>query len=87
MLKHNFVLQQVGCTWLAVPVGPGTEQLSIYVELNETSLELFRHIMDGADQDALVNFLCSEYEVTEPEAAEHVTAFLTSLKELNLLKE
>lgn len=87
MLRYTFILQQVGTIWLAVPVGPGTEELSVYLELNETSLELFQHLMDGAEEKDLVDYLTSEYEVTKEEAKEHISAFLAHLRERGLLKD
>lgn len=85
MLKHTFVIQQVGNTWLAVPVGPSAEGISLYLQLNESSLELFRLLQEGGDEQALVRHLMSEYELTEEEARGHAAAFLAQLREMEFI--
>ena len=78
-LKKNFVLRQVAGTWVVLPLGAETVNFSGMLQLNESGAMLWRVLEEGGSQDALVEALLGEYDVTREQAEADVQEFLAKL--------
>lgn len=55
-------------------------------EINETSAFLWQKLVDGASEDELLDAVCGEYEIDDPEAARQaIRGFIAQMLELNYL--
>lgn len=85
-LKKNFVLRQVAGTWVVLPLGAETVNFSGMLQLNESGAMLWRVLEDGGSQDALVEALLGEYDVTREQAEADVQEFLTKLNQAGCIQ-
>lgn len=78
-LKDNFVLRQVADTWVVLPVAEATLDFNGMLTLNETGAVLWRALEQGGNEEALVEALTAEYDVSAEQAAKDVGEFLLKL--------
>ena len=82
-LKEGYVLREIAGTWVILPLR-GVD-LSGMIKLNESGVLLWRGLEQGADENALVSALISEYDVGGAQAKEDVQSFLRLLHQLGCL--
>lgn len=82
-VKPGYVLREIADEYLAVPVGTGGE----IVILNPVSKLLWERMQASQTLDELTAAVTDEYEVDPVEARNDILAFLTNLKNSNLLAE
>lgn len=82
-LKEGFVLRQVAGETVVIPSG-STLDLNMMITLNETGRFLWERLCEETDEDALVQALTAEYEVSEAQARNSVKEFLKKLDEHGL---
>ena len=85
-IKKDFILRKVADTYVVVPVGRQTLDLNGIINLNETGAFLFGLLQNGADEDELTARLLDEYEVTPERAKADVAAFITKVKDADVLE-
>ena len=85
-LKKNFVLRQVAGTWVVLPLGAETVNFSGMLQLNESGAMLWRVLEEGGSQDALVEALLGEYDVTREQAEADVQEFLAKLTQAGCMQ-
>lgn len=85
-LKKNFVLRQVAGTWVVLPLGAETVNFSGMLQLNESGAMLWRVLEEGGSQDALVEALLGEYDVTREQAEADVQEFLAKLDQAGCIQ-
>ena len=78
-INENFVLRQLADTWVVLPLADKTIDFNGMITLNESGVLLWNALEKGADTDALVKVLRSEYIVSEQQAREDVDAFVRRL--------
>lgn len=78
-IKKDFVLRQVASTWVVLPLAEETVNFSGMLTLNDSGAMLWNALEKGADRDALVNVLTSEYAVSVEQARTDVDEFLDKL--------
>lgn len=83
-IKDGFVLRTVAGETVALPTG-GTTDMDMMITLNDTGRFLWECLQKDTDENALVEALLGEYEVSREAAAEAVSAFVGRLKELEFL--
>lgn len=85
-IKPDFVLKTIAGNHIVVPVGTQNLNFRGMVSLNAPGAFLWEK-MTAADctQEALVAALLAEYEVDKATAEADVAAFITKLKEADLL--
>ena len=86
-IYEGFLLREVAGNYIVMPVGDAAQRLNGMIKLNETSAFLFRVLEKGADEEALVAALLSEYDVEEATARRDVRAFLDTLRAAKVLCE
>lgn len=83
-LKEGFILRTVAGETVALPTG-GVTNLDMMITLNDTGRFLWEKLTVGAEIDALVDALLTEYDVDRDTAEKSVLAFTDRLKELEFL--
>jgi len=87
MLKKDFVLRQVAQTWIVLPLGEETVNLSGILTLNDSGAMLWQKMEQGADRAALVQALTDEYEVSVQQATADVAEFIEKLTRAGCIRE
>ena len=86
-INKNFILRQVIDMWVVLPLADKTVDFNGLITLNESGVLLWKTLENGADMDALVAALMSEYDVTAQQARLDVEAFLEKLRSVACLDE
>ena len=86
-IKESFVLRQLADTWVVLPLTDKTVDFNGMITLNESGVLLWKVLETGADTDALVSALTSEYAVEESVARADVEAFLEKLQKAGCLQQ
>lgn len=84
-VKSGFILRAMGENHLVVPVGAMTVDFRCIITLNETGAFLWKQLQEECTEEALVQALLGEYDVTEDVASRDVAAFLDNLRKADLL--
>ena len=86
-IKESFVLRQLADTWVVLPLTDKTVDFNGMITLNESGVLLWKALETGADTDALVKALTSEYAVEETVARADVEVFLEKLQKAGCLQQ
>ena len=78
-LKDDYVLRQLGGTWVILPLADATVNFSDILTLNDVGALLWNVLKDTCDKEALVKALLDEYEVSKEQATNDVEEFLEKL--------
>ena len=84
-IKQGFVLRTVGDNSIVIALGDKAKEFNAMISLNEVGAFLWRQLEKGADEQALVQALLGEYEVSEEIAKNDVSKFVQKLREEELL--
>ena len=85
--KENFVLREVAGSWVVLPIGAATVDFSGMLTLNESGAMLWKKMEAGANENAMVDALCEEYDVDREQAAQDVKEYLKTLREAGYLED
>ncbi len=85
-IKDGFILREVAGNYIVVAVGDAVKNFNGVINLNETGAFLWKELVKGCDEDALLAALLAEYDVDEEIAKTDVKAFITKLTEAGLIK-
>lgn len=85
-IKDGFILREVAGSYLVVAVGDAVKNFQGIINLNETGAFLWKNAEKELDKDKMVEALLSEYDVEKDVAEKDVEAFISKLKEMNLVK-
>lgn len=86
-LSGTFVVRQVADETLAIPVGDTALHISGMIPLNEVSRVIWSCLEQGAQPQDMVAAVTEIFDVSPEEASRDIEAFLSKLRELNLLEE
>ncbi len=84
-IKNGFVLRNICDEYLVVAVGRQTLDFKGLIKLNESGAFLWEQLKNDRTEDELLAALTAEYAVDEATAKADIAAFLSSLKEADLL--
>lgn len=84
-IKEGFILRKVGIQYVVAATGKASESFNGMMRLNESGAFAFRLLQEGITEDALVERIVAEYEVSEETARKDVSRFLAGLKEADAL--
>lgn len=79
-VKEGFVLRNMGGQPVVVSVGAASKVFNGMVKLNETGEFLWIKLIEGAEEQDLVDSLLEKYYVPEEKAQRDVNEFLQTLK-------
>ena len=85
-IKSIYSLKEIAGDFMVIATGASLVDLTGSFTLNETAALLWRTLENGAEKEDLVKALTAEYDVSEQEAAEDAEAFLTFLKQKDMLE-
>lgn len=83
-LKEGFILRTVAGETVVLPAG-GVTNFDMMITLNDTGKFLWELLEKETTEEALVQAITAEYDVSEERAAKSVAAFIVRLKELDFL--
>ena len=83
-VKSGFVLSEIAGKHVAVPT-EGDLDLNMMITLNETGVFLWEKLQEETTEAQLVQALLAEYDVSEAQAKQSVAAFVSKLKENQLI--
>ena len=83
-IKDGFVLRTVAGETVVLPTR-GTTDMDMMITLNDTGRFLWECLQKETDENAMVEALLGEYDVSREVAAEAVSAFVAQLKEQDFL--
>ena len=86
-LSGTFVVRQVVDEILAIPIGDTALRVSGMILLNEVSRVIWSCLEQGAQPQDMVTAVTETFDVSPEEAARDSEAFLSKLRDLNLLEE
>ena len=85
-LKKDFVLRQVGDTWVVVPVGEAMVSLNAMLTLNESGALLWQKLEQAAGRETLADVLTGEYDVSREQALADADEFVAKLKKFGCIE-
>lgn len=86
-VRDQFVLRTIASEPLLIPVGEAAITTKGLIALSESGVLLYEKLKDGCTQEALVDALLAEYDVSRQDAARDVEEFLGQMRGLNMLLE
>ncbi len=85
-INQDFTIQKVGSSYVAVPVGETSKTFHGMVRLNETGAFLWKRMAAApATEEALVEALLAEYDVSRETAERDVHRVVELLRENHIL--
>jgi hypothetical protein len=84
--EKDFVTRCIGEQTVIVPLRDGVGDLGSIYTLNDTGTSIWRLIDGTTSLQKIVDTICREYEVTEKEAEQDVTEFLSLLKAAGIIR-
>ncbi len=84
-IKNGFVLRQVCGEYMVMAVGRQTLDFKGLIKLNESGAFLWEQLKEEHTEEELLAALTAEYAVDEATAKADIAAFVTSLREAELL--
>ena len=86
-IKPGYMLREVAGCNVVVSIGVETMDFGGMINLNDTGAFLWRLLEKGATEDELLAKMLDEYEVDEVVAKQGINAFITKMREADLLDE
>ena len=85
-IKSGFMLREVAGYYVVVPVGEGALNFNGVINLNESGAFLWKTMENDVTEADMVAALLKEYDVDEARATADVAAFVSRMKEANLIE-
>ena len=86
-LKHEFIVRQIAGEYVLIPMGKSALAFSGMVTTNEVGAFICRQLAKPVSQEALLDAICAEFEVSRQTAQEDMEQFLRNLRKADLLEE
>ena len=84
-INPDFTIQQVGASFVAVPVGEASKTFHAMLHLNETGAFLWKQMAEkDCTEEELVAALLAEYEVDTDVAKRDVHALVAQMRDTGL---
>lgn len=85
-IKDGYLAREVAGSKIVVPVGERTVDFNGIITLNETAGFLWDRLAAGAEKAELLTAMLAEYDIDEATASADIDAFITKLKDADLLE-
>lgn len=79
-IKSGYLIREIAGAYVVVPAGEQVSEFNGLMTLNETAAFIWKILVDGADEDALVSALLEEYDIDEATARNDVKKVIDLLK-------
>ncbi len=84
-LRYRFELMDLDDRVIAVPLGDGDDGFRGIIKLNGTALSIFKLLNEETTEEAIVESLMKEYNVTHEKVADDVHHYVIEFKERGLI--
>ena len=84
-LKYNFVVRQVGDSYVAVAVGDGAVKFNGMIKLNATGVTIFSMLKENVEKSEVVAAVVEKYGIDSELAERDVSRYLENLKSAELI--
>ncbi len=85
-IKDGFVLKAIADSYMVVPLGSYVKEFSSIIKLNESGAFLWSQLETEKSENELIDAMLSEYDIDENTAKIALTAFITKLRDNELLE-
>ena len=85
-IKKGFVVRKIAGEDVVVALGAASKQFNGIIKLNDTGRFLWDKIVEGCDEDGLVDVIVAEYSVDKETAARDIKVFIDTLKGAGVLE-
>lgn len=85
-IKKGFLKRKIGGKYLVVAT-QRQEAGSMFIELNETSSDIWDGVAKGLDESAIANALVKKYGITQEKAEADVNSVLTQMREAGVMED
>ena len=85
-LKYEFAVREIAGDYVLVPLGAAALKLSGMITTNAVGAFLWEQLMSETTEKAMTKRLLEEFEIDAVTAANDVKAFVSQLRELNLVE-
>lgn len=85
-IKEGFEMRELSGQSVVIAVGTAVAVFNGIIRLNSSGTELWKRLVVGCSQQALVNHLLDRYEVDAKTAEDDVGQFLTTLRDAGILE-
>ena len=86
-ISSLFIYRNIADEHLLIPVGEAAMTVKGLVAMSESGAMLYEKLKTGCSREDLIAALTTEYDVSEPAAAQDTDAFLAQMRQLNILIE
>ena len=85
-IKKGFMKRKIGDKYLVVTTGELSRESSMFIELNETSGDIWDYIEKGLDENEIAKKLGEKYNVDEGRALIDVKKLIASMSEAGIFE-
>ena len=86
-ISSLFIYRKIADEHLLIPMGEAAMTVKGLVAMSESGAMLYEKLKTGCSREDLIAALTTEYDVSEPAAAQDTDAFLAQMRQLNILIE
>lgn len=86
-LKYTFMINELGDSFVAVPMSDSVESFNGVLKLNEGGAFIIETLNEEVSYDELCTKVAEKFSLTAEETKENVDIILAKLKEENLIEE
>ena len=86
-VKDGFVVREVAGQAVVIATGEASRDFHGMVKLNSTGKVIWEALAEGLSEEAIVEKLAVEYDVSSDKAAEDVAAFVAQMQEAGFIAE
>ena len=84
-INFEFVKREIAGETFLVPIGEGAKKFSGLFALNELGAFVWDNLPEAESEEAIVDAVLEEYEVTREQAESDVGEFLGKLREMKII--
>ena len=86
-IKNGFMKRKIGDKYLVVTTGELSRKENMFIEMNETSSEIWDLISKGCNSEEIAQALCEKYKIDREKAQADVNKLITSMKEAGVFED
>lgn len=85
-INYELILREIAGDTFLVPIGEAAQQYNGMFVLNELGAFLWQHMEAAQDEEALVELVLNQYDVTREEATADIQEFIQGLREMGIVE-
>ena len=83
--NRDYILRNIVGENVLVPTGEASQKINGMIHLTETAVDIWKMIDTAPDLEAIVKYICSEYEVDEETARQDVYGFVGAMLQMGMV--